>query len=183
MKNYDFKPNIEGVVIKISDGLKPSYIECKTEMSTVKFKFNKLTRISGCKFKHLAVGDKVLVKKANTKDNFCLQIEILDIVSKWDRILKEDNKYSIVDNLEYGPNSIRPEIITPTIASYATSNAESKLVDILENLKGSSKITAKLEYKVLSLYLEGKTFRGISELVKVSHMTCSRIIKKYVGEV
>lgn len=182
MKNYDYYPDFEGVITKINDSLKSSYIECKTEIGIKRFKFNKLTKISGCKFKHLALGDKVLIKKMNTKDNFCLQIEILEIESVWDRVLKQDNKYSILHNLEYGPNSIRPEIITPTIASYATTSAESKLVDIMEELKNSSKITAKLEYKVLSLYLEGKTFRGISELVDVSHMTCSRIIKKYIGE-
>lgn len=172
MKNYNYSCEIEGEIIKIQKGLKPSFIKSGNR----KFKFNMLTNVSGCMFKHLDLGDKVLIKKVRTKGNFCLHIQLLDVENKWNNILKSDDKYSIIHNLEYGPNGIRPEIITPTKVSYVTE----KLNGVMEQIKEDNKSTSKLELKVLNLYLEGKTVRGISEIVKVSHMTCSRIIKKYI---
>lgn len=133
--------------------------------------FDPFTKIDGCRFDQLCEGDKISIhnmiekKATNSKYFMCTHMVITDIHSKWNDILKNDSKYSIIHKLEKSCSEIRPEEIEPSIHQV-------KRIPITDEMSHRDKT-------IISLYHQGKPASYIAENVNLSKRHINRIIKSY----
>ncbi len=178
---------VEGIIIDVN-------VECKTNPRTdyeiyskVKTKdgnvlsFNSKTKISGCKFKHLSIGDRVLVRSVEEvshnkrhKLKFVRILEVLDLEKKWENILRNDHKLNYIKVREHG-QIIAPQVINPD--REIVINNQDKLHEYIRNFKFKKKI-----YKTaLELYSKGKSYRYITTAIGMrSSKSSEKIVKRHL---
>lgn len=165
---------IEGIITSIS---KTHYCQIKTTDGQTVF-FNKHTKISGCKFEYMREGDRVLVCKTSnlahnrTKKKFASHIELVDIETKWNKILESDKKYSIIKD-QYS-DVIMPEIIRPNRQRLGVD------YDLVNEFIRVYKFDNNQELEVFTKFAEGGTIRKIAKDMGVNRQYVFRTIKKYL---
>lgn len=162
---------IDGVINEINmDSLSKIYVK-KFELI---ISFDPFTKIDGCNFEQLKIGDKIsihTIRKMAIKTKKYLRCDhmvIDDVQAKWNRILKEDTKYSINHHLEKNGNQIRPEIIEASVHQVKNVTIDSSM--------------SRRDKKIITFYNQGKTTRYIAKKVKLSAMHVSRIIRSYIKD-
>lgn len=175
---------VEGIIIDINVNCKTNprtdyevYSKVKTKDGKV-LSFNSKTKISGCKFKYLSVGDRVLVRSVEEvshnkrhKLKFIKTLEVLDLEKKWETILKKDPKLNYIKVREHG-QIIAPQVIN--LDREIVINNQDKLDEHIRTFKFKKKI-----YKIaLQLYREGKPFRFITSVIGMKTARSSELIVK-----
>lgn len=136
--------------------------------------FNKKTIVSGCKLKHLVVGDKVIISniKLIERDGrqliYAGKIQIVDLVKKWDSIVGPDTTGN--------GTIIRPEVFNLEHKWQVTN-----VNDILAFID-KHKFKKSIFKKIMLLYCEGKPLREIETEIKnqYTHRHIKRIIDQHL---
>lgn len=179
---------IEGVIIDLNVNCKTNprtdyevYSKVKTKDGKI-LSFNSKTRISGCKFKYLCTGDRVLIRSISEvshhgrhKIQFVKVLEILDLEKKWETILSKDKKLKKHRALKQIGTVIVPEIIKLD-ENEILENPE-KLNDFVIN----HKFECKQHQLIMEKYSEGEPIRDIRDLTTYkSYDGVRKVIQKYL---
>ena len=174
---------VEGIITKLSTSSSTyCHISAKAEM----YFFNKSTKIGGCKYDQLEVGDRVLIKKVNRNTMVSKQVpfvslmDIVDIEKKWNSILNKDTKYSTI-NLSTIEDKDK-EIIKPERIEKDTRGGVINY-DALEEYLRVTKFKNEKEQKVMQLLWEGLSVRQIGNLLNIPKSNCFYYIKKHLSKV
>jgi hypothetical protein len=151
-----------------------SQITCHGEL----YYFNKHTKISGCSYKHLCEGDRVLIKEVSKGSRyqkikrFVSSMDLVDITQKWNNILNKEGLN--IDDIETRTSIIlRKEVIS------APNKTHERILKI-QSKRASFKGMSKTVQNILDLYTKGYSVRDIGNKVKLPKSTCFYYIKKYI---
>lgn len=139
------------------------------------YKIDKSSIISGCKLKYLDVGDKVIIHKLQEGKRKVIELlELVDLVGKWDMILKNDKSHNFyhVPGLEISDSMLRSQVFVET----QQKNKLNKNIQVVNRYSNEQISLSEIETLIINLYCEGYSFQEIANRTGLSKSKVFRFI-------